>query len=106
MKKLSLVVLTSSVLLAGVVDAQTPAAAATGGLRFTIAVIKFENHSKWTGQFPLADTWGAMLTDSLQQSGHFIVIGEADMRQAAMQEQDFGASGRVAGGSKHPQSDT
>ncbi len=102
MKKLSLVVLASSVLLAGVVDAQTPAAAATGGLRFTIAVIKFENHSKWSGQFPLADTWGAMLTDSLQQSGHFIVIGEADMRQAAMQEQDFGASGRVAGGSKTP----
>jgi hypothetical protein len=43
-----------------------------------------------------------MLTDSLQQSGHFIVIGEADMRDAAMKEQDFAKSGRVAGGDKAP----
>ena len=43
-----------------------------------------------------------MLTDSLQQSGHFIVLGEADMRDAAMKEQDFAASGRTAGGDKTP----
>ena len=43
-----------------------------------------------------------MLTDSLQQSGHFIVLGEADMRDAAMKEQDFAKSGRVAGGDKAP----
>jgi curli biogenesis system outer membrane secretion channel CsgG len=102
MKTLPIAVLVSCLLFAGVADAQAPSASATGGLRFTIAVIKFENHSKWSGQLPLADTWGSMLTDSLQQSGHFIVIGEADMRQAALQEQDFGASGRVAGGSKTP----
>jgi len=96
MKKLFLLlVLVPTVLLPTVARAQ-------GGLRFTIAVIKFENKSKWNGQFPLADTWTSMLTDSLQQSGKFIVIGEADMRQAAMQEQDFGQSGRVAGGGKTP----
>ncbi len=43
-----------------------------------------------------------MLTDSLQQTGHFIVLGEADMRDAAMKEQDFAKSGRVAGGDKAP----
>ena len=83
-------------------NAQAPANSAGGGLRFTVAVIKFENHSPYRGQFALSDTWGSMLTDSLQQSGKFIVLGEADMRQAAMQEQDFGQSGRVAGGNKTP----
>ena len=77
--------------------------APTGGLRFSIAVTKFENHANYYGRFQLADTWGAMLTDSLQQSGHFIVLGEADMRDAAMKEQDFAKSGRVAGGDKAPQ---
>ena len=79
-----------------------PADAAAGGLRFSIAVTKFENHAGYNGQFNLCDTWGEILTDSLQRSGHFIVLGEADMRQAAMQEQDFAKSGRVAGGDKAP----
>jgi curli biogenesis system outer membrane secretion channel CsgG len=64
---------------------------------------KFENHANYNGtQFNLSDTWGEMLTDSLQQSGHFIVLGEEDMRDAAMKEQDFAKSGRVAGGDKAP----
>ncbi len=92
--------LLSSLVFPALAQAQAPAA--TGGLRFTVAVIKFENHSPYRGQFALSDTWGSMLTDSLQQSGHFIVLGEADMRQAAIQEQDFGQSGRVAGGNKTP----
>ncbi|HEY4301412.1 MAG TPA: CsgG/HfaB family protein, partial [Candidatus Didemnitutus sp.] len=79
----------------------TPAPAA-GGLRYTIAVTKFENHANWSGQFNLSDTFGAVLTDSLQQTGRFIVIAEADMRGAAMAEQDFAASGRTAGGDKAP----
>jgi curli biogenesis system outer membrane secretion channel CsgG len=84
-------------------DAPAPAPAAPGGgLRFSIAVTKFENHANYSGRFQLADTWGAMLTDSLQQSGHFIVLGEADMRDAAMKEQDFAKSGRAAGGDKAP----
>jgi curli biogenesis system outer membrane secretion channel CsgG len=82
--------------------ASSPPDAAAGGLRFSIAVSKFENHANYSGPFQLSDTWGAMLTDSLQQSGHFIVLGEADMRDAAMKEQDFAASGRTAGGDKTP----
>jgi len=80
----------------------TAAAAAAGGLRYTIGVTKFENHSGFAGEFNLSDTWGAILTDSLQQTGRFIVLGEADMRNAAMGEQDFAKSGRTAGGDKAP----
>jgi curli biogenesis system outer membrane secretion channel CsgG len=43
-----------------------------------------------------------MLTDSLQQTGNFIVIAEKDMRSEAMAEQDFAESGRTAGGKKAP----
>jgi hypothetical protein len=38
----------------------------------------------------------------LTQTGRFIVLGETDMRYAAMDEQDFAASGRTAGGKKAP----
>ena len=71
-----------------------------GGLRYSIAVSKFENRSNWRGQWDLGDAWGAVLTDSLIQSGRFIVLGEKDMRRDAMEEQDFAASGRAAGGGK------
>jgi len=74
----------------------------TGNLRYTISVSKFENNSGWRGQWDLGDAWGAILTDALQASGRFIVLGEKDMRQEAMAEQDLGASGRVAGGKKTP----
>jgi curli biogenesis system outer membrane secretion channel CsgG len=86
-------------------DAPAPAPAAApaaGGLRYTIAVTKFENHANYSGQYNLPDTFGAVLTDSLQQTGRFIVIAEADMRNAALAEQDFAASGRTAGGDKAP----
>lgn len=73
-----------------------------GGLRYTIAVTSFDNKSKYPGNFALADCWGAVLTDSLQRSGHFVVLGEGDMRAAALQEQDFGHSGRAATGDKTP----
>jgi curli biogenesis system outer membrane secretion channel CsgG len=80
-----------------------PADVASGGLRFSIMVSKFENHAPYNGtQFNLSDTWGEMLTDSLQQSGKFNVLGQEDMRDAAMKEQDFAKSGRVAGGDKAP----
>lgn len=70
------------------------------GLRYSIAVAKFENNSSWRGQWSLGDAWGAVLTDSLNQTGRFIVLGEKDMRQEAMEEQDFASSGRSAGGGK------
>ena len=38
----------------------------------------------------------------LNQTGRFIVLGETDMRGAALDEQDFAASGRTAGGNKAP----
>ena len=73
-----------------------------GGLRYTIQVTKFENKAGWSGRWDLGDAWGAVLTDKLQQSGKYIVIAEQDMRNAAMSEQDFAASGRTAGGKKAP----
>lgn len=75
-------------------------ARAKKGLRYSIAVTKFENRSNWRGQWDIGDAWGAVLTDSLQQTGKFIVLGEKDMRRAAMDEQDFAMSGRAAGGGK------
>jgi len=73
-----------------------------GGLRYSITVTKFENRAGWYGHFDIGDAWGTILTDMLNQSGHFIVLGETDMRAAAMDEQDFAASGRTAGGKKAP----
>lgn len=80
------------------------AAAFAGGsnLRYSIQVTKFENKANWRGQWELGHAWGTIFTDQLVQSGRFIVLGEADMRGAAMQEQDLAASGRMAGGKKAP----
>lgn len=75
---------------------------ATGGLRYTITVSKFENRSGWHGYWDLGDAWGTVLTDMLNQTGKFIVLGETDMRAASLDEQDFAASGRTAGGKKAP----
>jgi curli biogenesis system outer membrane secretion channel CsgG len=74
----------------------------TGGLRYTITVSKFENRSGWYGQWDIGDAWGTVLTDMLNQTGQFIVLGETDMRYAALEEQDFAASGATAGGKKAP----
>lgn len=74
--------------------------AETASLRYTITVSKFKNQSNWRGQWNLGDAWGAILTDSLNQTGKFIVLGEKDMRNEALYEQDFAASGRAAGGGK------
>jgi curli biogenesis system outer membrane secretion channel CsgG len=105
MKKIGYLALAVSTVLPALLRADAPASpadAAAGGLRFSIEVTKFENHANYSGPLQLSDTWGSMLTDSLQQSGHFIVLGEADMRDAAMKKQDFAAGGRVAGGDKAP----
>jgi curli biogenesis system outer membrane secretion channel CsgG len=73
-----------------------------GNLRYSIMVNKFENKANWHGQWELGDAWGTIFTDQLVQSGKFIVLGEADMRGAAMQEQDLATTGRTAGGKKAP----
>ena len=103
MKKLAVLAFVAALcLLPARAQDSAAAAPAKGGLRYTIAVTKFENHANYSGQFALSDTFGAVLTDSLQNTGRFIVIAEADMRNAAMAEQDFAASGRTAGGDKAP----
>jgi curli biogenesis system outer membrane secretion channel CsgG len=92
-----------SVMVAAVV-ATVPAMAqeASGGLRYSITVSKFENQAGWAGQWSIGDAWDTVLTDMLNQTGKFIVLGETDMRAAALDEQDFAASGRTAGGNKAP----
>ena len=82
--------------------APLPTAAQSGGLRYTITVSKFENRAGWYGSWDIGDAWGAVMTDLLNQSGRFIVLGEGDMRGAALAEQDFAASGRTAQGKKAP----
>jgi len=88
----------------GMIAAALPAAAdeATGGLRYSVTVTKFENKAGWHGQWDIGDAWGTVFTDMLNQTGRFIVLGETDMRGAALDEQDFAASGRTAGGAKAP----
>ena len=78
------------------------AAEATGGLRYSITVTKFENKAGWSGHWDIGEAWGTVMTDLLTQSGKFIVLGEKDMRSEALSEQDFAASGRTAGGNKAP----
>ena len=85
-------------MVAGNLAAQT----ATGGLRYSITVTKFDNKAGWSGRFDIGDAWGTIMTDLLTQTGKFIVLGEKDMRSEAMGEQDFAASGRTAGGNKAP----
>jgi type II secretory ATPase GspE/PulE/Tfp pilus assembly ATPase PilB-like protein len=80
-----------------------PAAQAQGNLRYSITVSKFPNESGWSGRWDVGHGFATILTDALQQSGSFIVLGDADMRQEAMGEQDLAASGRMAGGKKAPQ---
>lgn len=62
----------------------------------------FANEAGWSGQWDVGDGFATILTDALQQSGKFIVLGDAEMRQAAMAEQDLAATGRMAGGNKAP----
>jgi len=100
------VVLKTSVLISLVAFALVvlPAQAkeAAGNLRYSITVSNFENRSSWSGQWNLGDAWDTVLTDMLHQTDQFIVLGETDMRGAALDEQDFAASGRTAGGNKAP----
>lgn len=77
-------------------------AASEGGLRYSISVTKFVNESGWSGRWDLGDGFTTIMTDVLNESGKFIVLGDAEMRGAALDEQDFAASGRTAGGKKAP----
>ncbi len=76
--------------------------AQAGGLRYTVTVSEFENQSGWEGQIRLGHAWSTVMTDLLNRSGRFTVLAESSMRSAALDEQDLGASGRAARGSKTP----
>lgn len=73
-----------------------------GNLRYSITVSKFKNEASWHGRWNVGDGFATMLTDALQQSGKFIVLGDAGMRSEAIKEQDLAATGRMAGGKKAP----
>ncbi len=75
---------------------------ADGNLRYSITVSKFPNESGWSGQWDVGHGFSTILTDALQQSKKFIVLGDSEMRQEAMAEQDLVATGRMAGGKKAP----
>jgi curli biogenesis system outer membrane secretion channel CsgG len=73
-----------------------------GNLRYSITVSEFENKANWQGQWNIGDGFSEIMTNSLQESGWFIVLGDKQMRNEALQEQDFGESGRAAKGKKTP----
>jgi len=75
---------------------------AAGNLRYSVTVSKFQNEAGWSGRWDLGNGFATIMTDALQQSGKFIVLGDAEMRGEAMAEQDLAASGRTAGGAKAP----
>lgn len=92
-----------SALTALVLAGSVAAMAQTGGnLRYSISVQKFANEAGWSGQWDVGDGFATILTDALQQSGRFLVLGDTEMRQAAMAEQDLVTAGRTAGGAKAP----
>ena len=73
-----------------------------GNLRYSITVSNFENKAGWHGQWDIGNGFTEIMTNALQESGWFIVLGDTEMRQEAMAEQDFGESGRTAQGKKTP----
>ena len=70
-------------------------------LRYTITVTSFENLAGVNGS-ALGNAWGLVMTDVLQRSGRFTVLGEGDQRANALAEQDFANSGRTVQGAKTP----
>lgn len=71
-----------------------------GNLRYSVMVEKFENESSWSGRHSLGKGMTTATTNILRKSGWFVVLGDKEMRSAAMKEQDFGTTGRTAGGKK------
>lgn len=71
------------------------------GPKKLIAVAEFENKANVEGQIALGTGMAEQLTDSLMQSGHFIVLERQDIK-GILEEQNFGVSGRATtvGGAK------
>ncbi len=86
-------------LLLGIAFHFSPAWARTsGGLRYTVFVEKFENHSEAPDS--IGYDWATELTTALQESGDFIVVAQSDMQKSALDEQARGASGVTVQGKK------
>jgi curli biogenesis system outer membrane secretion channel CsgG len=101
--RVSLVVLVAAACMAGAVVGEAKnKKEAKGGLRYSVTVTKFKNEAGWRGQWDVGDGFSTIMTDVLNQNGHFIVLGDSGMRDAALTEQDFATTGRVAGGKKAP----
>ena len=80
--------------VAMVIDKIEPTAARPhGNLRYSITVSSFENKANWHGQWDIGHGFTEIMTNALQESGWFIVLGDKQMRQEAMIEQDLGQSG-------------
>ena len=62
--------------------------------------VQTTNEAGWHGKWDVGDGFSAIMTDALQNSGRFIVLGDKDMRGEAMAEQDLVAGGRTARGAK------
>jgi len=92
----------AAAVVAGTLISIPTARGADGNLRYSINVEKFQNKAGWHGRWDIGNGFGEIMTDALNSSGRFIVLGETDMRKAAMDEQDLAASGRLAGGKKAP----
>lgn len=102
MSRTMTVILVGGILAAGAAFGASDSGSAGGNLRYTISVSKFDNEAGWHGQWEIGTAFGEIMTEALHASKKFIVLGEKDMRQEAMGEQDLAASGRVAGGKKAP----
>lgn len=73
-----------------------------GNLRYTIMVEKFKNEAGWSGRYSIGDGMTTAMTNILRKSGWFVVLGDKEMREASMKEQDFAAGGRTMKGKKTP----
>jgi curli biogenesis system outer membrane secretion channel CsgG len=91
----------TAVLLASVLTAAS--AVAGGNLRYSISVGKFDNEAGWSGAWNIGDGFATMMTAALNDSKQFIVLGDKEMRDMAMGEQDQATTGRMAGGKKAPE---
>ncbi len=78
------------------------ALAESGNLRYSISVAKFKNEAGWAGTWNVGDGFSTIMTAALNDSDQFIVLGDPEMRDAAMGEQNLVASGRTAKGKKAP----
>ncbi len=65
-----------SLFSAGLLAANTIPAPPAGNLRYSITVTKFKNEAGWGGRWNVGDGMQTVMTNLLQKSGWFIVLGD------------------------------